>query len=139
MGQKREREGEKRGYSRLPAETLQYFEEVAGRLKELEDDEERQLLADNALGEADSAVATDAACSRVVEALLPHASTAVLATFAKAVVEGENLGAMCTRCGARLAAAACRRRCQRHTCVAHARVTCARRLDRRAQEGRDKY
>lgn len=104
MGQKREREGEKRGYSRLPAETVQYFEEVAGRLKELDDDEERQLLADNALGEADSGVATDAACSRVVEALLPHASTAVLATFAKSVVEGENLGAMCTRCGARVAA-----------------------------------
>ncbi|KAL4419124.1 hypothetical protein ABPG77_004516 [Micractinium sp. CCAP 211/92] len=96
MGQKREREGEKRGHSRLPAETLQYFEEVAGRLKELDDDEERQLLADNALGEADSGVATDAACSRVVEALLPHASTGVLATFAKSVVEGENLGAMCT-------------------------------------------
>ncbi|KAL4439741.1 hypothetical protein ABPG75_002742 [Micractinium tetrahymenae] len=96
MGQKREREGEKRGYSRLPAETLQYFEEVAGRLKELDDDEERQLLADNALGEADSAVATDAACSRVVEALLPHASISVLGTFAKAVVEGESLGAMCT-------------------------------------------
>lgn len=57
-------------------------------------------MADNALGEAagsEARVASDAACSRVLEALLPHASVAALAGFVGACVDGENLGATCTR------------------------------------------
>lgn len=79
-GKKREREGEEaaaagggerkqRGYSRLDAETMSYYEEIGGRFAELDDDEERALLADNALGECvergAAEVGTDAACSRV--------------------------------------------------------------------------
>ncbi len=78
-GKKREREGEeaaadgggerRRGYSRLDAETLSYYEEIGGRFAELDDDEEKALLADNALGECvergAADVGTDAACSRV--------------------------------------------------------------------------
>lgn len=79
-GKKREREGEEaaaagggerkqRGYSRLDAETMSYYEEIGGRFAELDDDEERTLLADNALGECvergAAEVGTDAACSRV--------------------------------------------------------------------------
>lgn len=96
----------KRQGSRLDAETLAYYGEIDGRMAELqqEDAEERSLLADNALGEAggrEAEVATDAACSRVLERLLPHASTEALCTFTRACVEGESLGAMCTRCGRR--------------------------------------
>ena len=95
--------GKRSGHSRLDAETLSYYAEIDGRIAELgqEDAEERSLLADNALGEAggrEAEVATDAACSRVLERLLPHASTEALCTFTKACVEGDSLGAMCTRC-----------------------------------------
>lgn len=114
MGQKRERE-ERPRHSRLPEDTSSYFREVAERLKDLDDDEERQLLADNALEEAHAGVAIDAECSRVVEALLPHVSTPNLCKFTKSCVEGETLGMMCTRwvAAAAAAGAACRRR--RHT------------------------
>jgi len=110
MGKKREREegGARRQHSRLEAEVLAYYEEIDAHFKSLTDDEERQLLADNVLGDAagkEAAVATDAACSRVLEALLPFASTEALCTFTKACVEGESLGAMCTRWACTLAAA----------------------------------
>ena len=57
-------------------------------------------MADNALGEAagsEPRVASDAACSRVLETLLPHASITALTAFVGALCEGENLGATCTR------------------------------------------
>ncbi|PRW20602.1 pumilio-like protein 23 [Chlorella sorokiniana] len=110
-GKKREREGEEaapggggerkqRGYSRLDAETASYYGEIGGRFAELDDDEERTLLADNALGECvergAADVGTDAACSRVLEKLLPHASSESLCAFTQACVEGDNLGTMCT-------------------------------------------
>ena len=44
-------------------------------------------------------VAADAACSRVLEGLLPHASGAALCAFVRGCVEGESLGAICTRWG----------------------------------------
>lgn len=65
----------------------------------MDDDEERQLLADNVLEEAAgraAALATDAACSRVLEALLPLASTPRLAAFVSACVSGEALATVCT-------------------------------------------
>lgn len=84
----------------MDAETSSYFAEIASHFQTLEDDEERGLVADNALGEAagqEPRVAADAACSRVLEALLPHASVPALAAFVAACCEGENLGATCTR------------------------------------------
>ena len=109
-------------YSRLDAETLGYYSEIDTHFKSLTDDEEKQLLADNALGETagrEAAVATDAACSRVLEALLPFASTEALCTFTRACVEGENLGAMCIRWGCRC----CCRRYRRRVCCL---LACAR-------------
>ena len=89
-------------YSKVDAETGAYFAEIAATFKALPDDdpEQRQLVADSALGEAaggEARVASDAACSRVLEALLPHASAPALAAFVGALCEGENLGATCTR------------------------------------------
>lgn len=103
MGQKRERDGEgapRRG-SKLDAETLAYYAEIDETLQGLEEPEERQLLADNVLGDAEGReveVATDAACSRVLEKLLPCATTEALCKFSRACVEGDGLGTMCTRC-----------------------------------------
>ena len=74
--------------------------EIAGHLKTLDSDEDRQLLADNVLEEAAARaadVATDAACSRVLESLLPHASTERLCAFVAACVEGDSLATVCTR------------------------------------------
>lgn len=116
QGEEKERSGKR--HSRLDAETLAYYAEIDGRMAELgvDDAEERSLLADNALGEAggrEAEVATDAACSRVLERLLPHASTEALCAFTQACVEGESLGAMCTRCvsGGRAAARRLRNAC----------------------------
>lgn len=90
------------GHSRLDAATLSYYEELSSTFAGLEDPEDRQLAADNALGEANIQVACDAACSRVVEALLPAAGTPAVCAFAAALTEGENLGLMCTRWGRQL-------------------------------------
>jgi hypothetical protein len=102
--QKRDREGGGDGrHSRIDKETLNYFAEIDTHFKSLTDDEDRQLLAGNVLGDAagrEADLATDAACSRVLEALLPFASNEALCTFTTACVEGENLGTMCTRCAA---------------------------------------
>eukprot|EP00887_Chlorella_sp_A99_P004080 scaffold23.g4080.t1 len=97
MGEKRRREegevaapGGRPRFSSLDAETLSFFEEIAGHLKTLDSDEERGLLADNVLEEAAgraAALATDAACSRVLESLLPLASTERLCGFVAACVE----------------------------------------------------
>ncbi len=93
-------DSERPRFSKVDQETSSYFAEISNHFKALEDDEEKQLVADNALGEAagtEARVASDAACSRVLEALLPHASIPALATFMGALCEGENLGATCTR------------------------------------------
>lgn len=106
---KRDREegegaGPKRGggklHSLLDTETSSYYAEINERFGELDDAEEKTLLAENALGEAsgkEAEIACDAACSRVLERLLPHAGTEALCAFTRACVEGESLGAMCTR------------------------------------------
>ena len=93
-------EGSQGRHSRLDAEQLSYYAEIDTHFKGLTDDEDKHLLANNVLGDAagrEAEVATDAACSRVVEALLPFASTEALCTFTKSCVEGDSLGTMCTR------------------------------------------
>ncbi|KAL4852677.1 hypothetical protein ACK3TF_006244 [Chlorella vulgaris] len=94
--------GRRGGHSRLDSETLSYYSELDGHLRSLgrEESDDRQLLADNALAEAagrEAEVAADAACSRVLEALLPHAATQQLAAFTRGCVEGEGLGELCTQ------------------------------------------
>ena len=93
-------EGAHGRHSRLDAEQLSYYAEIDTHFKSLTDDEDKHLLANNVLGDAagrEAEVATDAACSRVLEALLSFASTEALCTFTKACVEGDSLGTMCTR------------------------------------------
>ena len=93
-------EGSQGRHSRLDAEQLSYYAEIDTHFKGLTDDEDKHLLANNVLGDAagrEAEVATDAACSRVVEALLPFASTEALCTFTNSCVEGDSLGTMCTR------------------------------------------
>jgi hypothetical protein len=92
--------GERHSFSRVDADTATYFREIDGTLKTLDDDSEKRLLADNVLEEAagqEVEIATDAACSRVVEALIAHASLERQAAFLSKCVEGENLGGICTR------------------------------------------
>jgi hypothetical protein len=88
------------GFSRVDKETLAYFQEIDSHLKSLEDEEEKHLLAGNVLEgvlEKEVDVVTDAACSRVLEALLPWAGVPTLCAFAAKCLEGENLGTICTR------------------------------------------
>ena len=105
MGQKREREEPRERYSKLPSEEESYWKELGETLAGIDDPGERRLLAENSLEGAGVPAATDAASSRIIEALLPAASTPALAAFTRACVDGENLGLMCTRCGRRQAAA----------------------------------
>ena len=86
--------------SRLDGETLAYFRELDTAFRALTSDEERALAADSALEEAGARgaeVAADASCSRVLEGLLPHATTPALCAFVAACVEGEALGSLCTQ------------------------------------------
>jgi hypothetical protein len=82
-------------HNRLDESTVSYFTEVKGHFDALEDDEERGHLVTNVLEEASGKelqVATDAACSRVLEALLPHAEPSSLLRFFKAFsVDGKLL------------------------------------------------
>ena len=114
-GEKRGREGgpaepaSRPRFSRVDEETATYFSEIAKHLETLDDEGDRELLAENVLGEAagkEALVASDAACSRVVERLIPYAGTAALIAFLEACTEGENLGAVCTRWACRRPAAA---------------------------------
>ena len=85
---------------RATQEIVTYFEELKSHFDSLEDKEEQSLLVANALEEAsgqECAVATDAACSRVLEALLPAAEPHQLAKFFRAVLKGEGLMAMASR------------------------------------------
>lgn len=87
-------------FSRLDEETLSYFREVETHFKDLEDNgEEKEILVNNVFEEVngrESEIVCDAACSRVVETLLPHASKALLKEFARKCIEGDNLGIICT-------------------------------------------
>jgi hypothetical protein len=106
VGDKRQREEGAGGhharlqYSKVDPETSKYFGEISGHLQTLGSIEEKQLLADNVIEETvgrEVDIATDAACSRIVEALLPFASLQALCTFTKNCVANENLGQICTR------------------------------------------
>ena len=79
---------------------MTYFEELKSHFDGLDDKEEQSLLVANALEEAsgqECAVATDPACSRVLEALLPAAEPQQIAKFFQAVLKGEGLMAMASR------------------------------------------
>jgi len=90
--------------ARLPRATQEivtYFEELKSHFDGLDDKEEQSLLVANALEEAsgqECAVATDPACSRVLEALLPAAEPQQIAKFFQAVLKGEGLMTMASRC-----------------------------------------
>ena len=74
--------------------------QVRATLDSLDDPEERSLLADNALEEAsgrENEVASDPACSRVLEVLLGAASGDAVLNFAKAVLTGDKLLALATK------------------------------------------
>lgn len=85
---------------RATQEIVTYFEELRSHFDSLDDADDQSLLVANALEEAsgqECAVATDAACSRVLEALLPSAQPQQLAKFFQAVLKGEGLMAMASR------------------------------------------
>jgi hypothetical protein len=87
-------------HSRVDAETLKYYEEIGSHFKTLDDDEEKQVLAENVLAETEgkeTEVVPDAACSRVVESLIPYASIPVLDKFLRGCIQEENLGVICTK------------------------------------------
>ena len=74
-------------------ETQSYFLELGGRLKEAEDLEEREAIAAGALEEVrghELQVATDLACSRVLEAMLPLAQTSELHSFLRALSQNDE-------------------------------------------------
>ena len=75
--------------------------QVVQALSALQDAEDRALLAANALSEAEGrqlSIATDAACSRALEALLPAAAPAAVASFARAMADPENYWELVSRC-----------------------------------------
>lgn len=95
------REGEAGFSGRLPKDEVQYYEEIDKQLSKLEDGEEQRLLADNAFEQAGTQLieATgDGVVSRVLEKLMPHASTQALIDMLTALTSGENLAAVCTGC-----------------------------------------
>lgn len=89
-----------RGFSKIDEETLKYYAEIDAHFKTIEDDEEKHLLAENVLAETagrEADIVPDAACSRVLESLLPFASPSSLEKFTQNCIGGDNLGIICTR------------------------------------------
>lgn len=98
--QKSSQNGDNGRYSRLDSSTLSYFEEINSHLKSTEDDEEKHLIADNALEEAagrEAEIAADATTSRVIESLIHVASLSSLIKFTNACIDGDSLGYICSR------------------------------------------
>lgn len=87
-------------YSRLDQATLAYYKEIHECMKNaFNDNEEKVRIANNALEETrgrEAEIASDSVCSRVIEALLPHAGPESLAGFLRGCVQGDNLGILCT-------------------------------------------
>lgn len=72
----------------------QYLSEVIQHFKTLVDDEERQLLLGNVMEELrgkEAKVAADPICSRHIEKLLAHASSAQLLQFIRACLQEDTL------------------------------------------------
>ena len=93
-------DGGRRDFSRLDQATLAYYKEIHECIKATDDEEEKSTVANNALEETrgrEADIASDSACSRVLEALLPHASPESLAAFLTGCVQGDTLGILCTR------------------------------------------
>jgi hypothetical protein len=87
-------------FSRLDQATLAYYKEIHECIKKADDNEEKVRVANNALEETrgrEAEIASDSVCSRVIEALLPHAGPEALAGFLTGCVQGDNLGLLCTR------------------------------------------
>lgn len=87
-------------FSRLDQATLDYYREIGECLHRLDGGEEKTLLADNTLAEThgrEAQIAPDAACSRVLETALTHASASSIATFLNGCIMEDNLGIICTR------------------------------------------
>lgn len=85
--------------ARLPKEEVQYYEEIGTQLTNLEEEEEATLLADNAFEQAASQLVeatSDGVASRVLERLVPHATTEVLVNTLLAMVSEDNIAAVCT-------------------------------------------
>jgi len=86
--------------SRVNEETVTYFDEIDAHFRSVSDEEEKNLMADNVLGETagrESEIVPDAVCSRVLEALIPHASPALVVKFIEGCILDDNLGVICTR------------------------------------------
>jgi len=87
-------------FARVDGDTLRYFTEIAEHIQTLDSDEDKQLIADNALEETkerEQLIVPDAVCSRVLEALIPHASPALVVKFIEGCILDDNLGVICTR------------------------------------------
>jgi len=98
--QKNNQNGDNGRYSRLDSSTLSYFEEINSHLRSTEDNEEKHLIADNALEEAagrEAEIAADATTSRVIESLIHVASLSSIIKFTNACIEGDSLGYICSR------------------------------------------
>lgn len=97
-------------YTRLDAETLSYFREVDAFVKTNYAQQSRsQTPADDAppiddliekvfeeMRGREPEIICDAECSRIIEALLPHASPDKLEEFAQTCLRDDNLGLICT-------------------------------------------
>lgn len=102
---KRSHPGENHGqeqarYSRLNQETLQYYREINAHFKSVTDEDEKQLMADNVFEETagrEVEIVPDAECSRVLEQLIPYASTEAFVRFIENCTKDDNLGMICTR------------------------------------------
>ena len=82
------------GASRVEPETLAYLSEVSSHYASLDDPEEKQLLLANVMEELQGKelrIATDAATSRMLEALLAGASARQLMQFLQAFTNEDEL------------------------------------------------
>jgi hypothetical protein len=80
--------------SRVEPETVAYLSEVSSHFASLDDPEEKQLLLANVLEELQGKelrIATDAATSRMLEALLASASASQLMQFLQAFTNEDEL------------------------------------------------
>lgn len=86
--------------NRLDTDVLAYFHEVRSHFDAVDDAEERQRIADNCLQEALTRplqVATDAECSRILEAFVSCASEEGLIALADSLVDEQTWLTVCTK------------------------------------------
>lgn len=100
-------------YTRLDAETLSYFREVDAYVRtnyaqqstaqKAAQDQANILPIDDLIEKVfeemrgrEPEIICDAECSRIIEALLPHASPQMLEEFTQTCIRDDNLGIICT-------------------------------------------